>query len=71
MAAADYITVVVPVVSTVKRVEKTAQTSYLVPKSSLIEALGAKMDVDFAAQNAAVTNQTLDVNYGALVSDGV
>jgi hypothetical protein len=62
MPAADYVTVKVLVEATANRVEKKTPTDYLVPKSSLIEAVGAKLDLD-----AGVT----DTNYGALVADGV
>lgn len=52
MAASDYISVMAYVTTTVNDVEKRVPTTYLVPKSTLIEAVGAKMDVDFGALNS-------------------
>jgi len=36
-----------------------------------IAALTAKMDVDFTAQNAAVTSSQLDVDYASSISDSI
>jgi len=67
MAASDYITQSVYVASTANRVEKRAYTSYLIPKSTLIEAVGAKLDVDFDALNTllAAAGAKMDVDFTA------
>lgn len=67
MAASDYITQSVYVASTANRVEKQVYTSYLVPKSALLVALGEKLDTDFAALNAllAAAGGKMDTDFTA------
>lgn len=67
MAASDYSSITEYVTTTVDRVEKKTPTTYLVPKSALIEAVGAKLDVDFAALNAllAAAGAKMDTDFGA------